>query len=133
MHPFNCLTFNLQRATRRVMRGFEVAAKAAGVTAPQFTTLSLVGGFSEMTVSQIAERMGTDRTTMTRNLAVMAGKGWIAEVETEDRRLSVWRLTEAGEAKLAEVLPVWREFQKGLVDRVGAEGAAGLLAVLAVV
>ena len=129
-HPLNCLTFNLQRATRSLMRGFEAAAKDSGLTTPQFTTLSLIDGFRDMTVTQIAEQMGTDRTTLTRNLAVMARKGWIDEVEAEDARLHVWQLTDSGRATLAAALPIWRHYQAGLVDRIGAQGAQSLLATL---
>ncbi|MFM7333714.1 MAG: MarR family winged helix-turn-helix transcriptional regulator [Tabrizicola sp.] len=129
-HPLNCLTFNLQRASRNLVRSFEEAAKDSGVTAPQFTTLSLIGGFGELTVSQIAERMGTDRTTLTRNLAVMARKGWIVEAGAQDRRLSIWRLSPEGHATLDAALPVWRRFQAGLVDRIGPDAAAALLTTL---
>ena len=129
-HPLNCLTFNLQRASRALVRGLETAAKDSGVTAPQFTTLSLVAGFGEMTVSQLAERMGTDRTTLTRNLAVMARKGWIVEAEADDRRLSVWRLAPEGRATLDAALPVWRKFQAGLVDKIGPDAATDLLTTL---
>ena len=129
-HPLNCLTFNLQRASRTLVRELETAAKDSGVTAPQFTTLSLIAGFGEMTVSQIAERMGTDRTTLTRNLAVMARKGWIVEAEAEDRRLSVWRLAPEGRAALDAALPVWRKFQADLVDRIGPDAATDLLTTL---
>jgi DNA-binding MarR family transcriptional regulator len=129
-HPLNCVTFNLQRATRSVMRGFEAAAKDSGLTAPQFTTLSLISGFGEMTVTQIADRMGTDRTTLTRNLAVMARKGWISEAEAEDQRLRVWRLSDHGQEKLAAALPVWRSFQASLVDKIGPETAGAMLATL---
>jgi DNA-binding MarR family transcriptional regulator len=129
-HPLNCLTFNLQRAGRNLVRGFEDAARQSGVTAPQFTTLSLLGGFGELTVSQIADRMGTDRTTLTRNLAVMSRKGWIAESEAEDRRLTVWRLSPEGRATLETALPIWRRFQGGLVDKIGQDKALALLTTL---
>lgn len=129
-HPLNCLTFNLQRASRGLVRDLEAAAKSSGVTAPQFTTLSLISGFGELTVSQIAERMGTDRTTLTRNLAVMARKGWIVEAEVEDRRMRVWRLAAPGRKTLETALPVWRDFQAGLVEKLGADTATTLLTTL---
>jgi DNA-binding MarR family transcriptional regulator len=130
MHPFNCLTFNLQRATRSLMRGFEAAAKDSGLTAPQFTTLSLMAGFGEVSVTQIAGKLGTDRTTMTRNLEVLARKGWIAEVPSTDGRLHVWTLTAAGKDRLAVALPVWRAFQAGLVERIGEGQVRSILETL---
>ena len=129
-HPANCLTFNLQRTTRRLMRGFEDAAKAAGLTSPQFTTLALISGFGEITITHLAERLGTDRTTMTRNLDLLTRKGWVTEAESEDARLRILKLTKAGEAKLAVALPVWTRFQTGLVDNIGPETAQDLLTIL---
>jgi DNA-binding MarR family transcriptional regulator len=129
-HPANCLTFNLQRTTRRLMRDFELAAKTAGMTAPQFTTLSLIAGFGEITITHLADRLGTDRTTMTRNLDLLARKGWVTEAEAEDARLRILKLTKAGEAKLAAALPVWTAFQNGLVKNIGAETAKDLLTTL---
>jgi DNA-binding MarR family transcriptional regulator len=129
-HPANCLTFNLQRTTRRLMRGFEEAAKTAGLTAPQFTTLSLIEGFGEITITHLAERLGTDRTTMTRNLDLLTRKGWVTEAESEDARLRILKLTKSGAAKLHAALPIWTKFQTGLVDNIGADTAMDLLTTL---
>lgn len=130
MHPLNCLTFNLQRATRSLMRGFEAAAKDSGLTAPQFTTLSLMAGFGQISVTRIAEIMGTDRTTMTRNLDLLARNGWILQVTAEDGRLHLWSLTDVGRERLAIALPVWKAFQGDLVDRIGTADTRTLLATL---
>ncbi len=130
-HPSNCVTFNLQRATRSLMRGFEAATKASGLTAPQFTTLSLIAGHGQVSVTQIAEKTGTDRTTMTRNLDLLARNGWIDGVPSEDGRLHVWTLTDPGRDRLATALPVWRAFQAGLVDQIGDMETRNLLETLA--
>ncbi|MCX7286772.1 MAG: MarR family winged helix-turn-helix transcriptional regulator [Rhodobacterales bacterium] len=129
-HPLNCVTFNLQRATRSLMRGFEMAAKDSGLTVPQFSTLSLLDGFGQISVTGLGEKLGTDRTTMTRNLGVMARKGWIAEVPAKDGRLHVWTLTDAGRERLAVAMPVWRAFQAGLVDKMGEGQVRSILETL---
>lgn len=130
-HPFNCLTFNLQRATRSLMRGFEAAAKESGLTAPQFTTLTIIASHGSASVTQVAERLGADRTTVTRNLEVMARNGWIHEEAAEDGRLHVWTLSPDGRAKLDAAMPVWAAYQSGLVDKIGAEGVRTILTTLA--
>lgn len=129
-HPFNCVTFNLQRATRSLIRAFEAAARDSGLTAPQFSTLSLLEGFGQVSVTGLAEKLGTDRTTLTRNLDVLARKGWIAEVPAEDGRLHVWTLTDAGKHRLAMALPVWQAFQAGLVERIGEGQVRSILETL---
>jgi DNA-binding MarR family transcriptional regulator len=129
-HPANCLTFNLQRTTRRLMRGFEDAAKTAGLTVPQFTTLSMIAGFGEITITHLSERLGTDRTTMTRNLDLLARKGWVTQADSEDARLRILKLTKAGQAKLDTAMPIWTAFQTGLVENIGADTAQDLLTTL---
>jgi DNA-binding MarR family transcriptional regulator len=131
-HPTACLTHGLMRAARSLSRGFEAAAVAHGMSAGQFTALAMFSGHGSMTVSQIAAAVAVDRTTMTRNLAVMAAKGWIAEADAEDRRERAWALTEAGRKALNEVMPIWQDWQAKLVAKLGAEGAGGLLGTLKV-
>lgn len=129
-HPAVCLTHALMRSARSLSRGFEAAAADHGMSASQFTALAMLSGHGAMTVSQIATAVAVDRTTMTRNLAVLAAKGWIAEAKASDRRERAWSLTEAGSAALNAVMPVWQAWQAGLVARLEAEGAAGLLTTL---
>ena len=126
-HPINCLTFNAQRAARSLVRGIEAAMKDAGLSAPQFTTLTLLSGFGSQSVTQLAERLGTERTTVTRNLLVMTRKGWIAPVQATDQRLHIYALTDAGRAQLARALPAWSGFQQSLVTRLGKDKAEAML------
>jgi DNA-binding MarR family transcriptional regulator len=128
--PFNCLTFNLQRATRSLMRQFELAARDSGLTAPQFTTLSLISGHGQMSITQLAEKLGTDRTTLTRNLELLAKNGWIAPVGAKDARLHLWSLTDTGKQTLSTALPIWQAFQADLVARIGADTATATLTAL---
>lgn len=129
-NPSACLTHGLMRAARTLARGFEAEAQALGLTAPQFTALARLSGLGPMTVSQIAATVDADRTTMTRNLAVMAQKGWIAEASAEDRRERIWVLTDAGRAVLSQAMPIWQAWQARLVDRLGPEGATTLMTTL---
>jgi DNA-binding MarR family transcriptional regulator len=129
-HPAACLTHGLMRAARTLARGFEAEATKLGLSAPQFTALARLAGMGPMTVSQIAAAVMADRTTMTRNLAVMAQKGWIAESEGEDRREHVWSLTGQGRSVLTEAMPIWAAWQASLVARLGPEEADALLVTL---
>lgn len=125
-----CLTFNFQRSARSLARGFEAAVKHLGLTAPQFTSLSLLAGYGELTVSQIAEKIGTDRTTLTRNLELMRAKGWIAPAASEDLRLRAWGITPEGRVLLEAAMPAWREWQAHLVKTIGPDTARSLLAAM---
>jgi DNA-binding MarR family transcriptional regulator len=129
-HPSACLTHGLMRAARTAARGLEAEAASIGVSAPQFTALARLAGMGPMAVGQIAAVVDADRTTMTRNLAVMARKGWIAEEHVEDRRERVWALTDNGREILARAMPLWQAWQARLVDRLGPEAATLLMTTL---
>ncbi len=129
-HPLNCVTFNVQRAARVLVRRFEQAIHESGLTAPQFATLAMLNARSEMSVSDVAAGLGADRTTLTRNLDRMAGLGWIEPAPSKDLRLHVFRLTDEGRARLARAMPGWHAFQAGLVERLGEKGAEALIGTL---
>ncbi|MCU0827218.1 MAG: MarR family winged helix-turn-helix transcriptional regulator [Tabrizicola sp.] len=128
--PATCLTHGLMRTARAVARGFEAEAASLGVTAPQFTVLARLSFMGPMTVTQIAAVVDTDRTTMSRNLAVMAERGWITQARADDRRERVWQLADDGRSTLAAVMPVWQAWQARLVERLGPETAEHLLTTL---
>jgi DNA-binding MarR family transcriptional regulator len=130
--PVWCLTHRMTRAARVLTRGFEAAAEAQGLamTAPQFTTLARLSGHGAMAVGELAGHLATDRTTLTRNLAVLQARGWIVPADADDRRQHRWELTEAGRKALNDVMPVWRKWQATLVDRLGTGTAADLIEAL---
>lgn len=123
MHPLNCLTFNFLKTARKLGRGFEERVKATGLTSPQFSTLSMLSGYGAQTVSQLAERLGTDRTTLTRNLDLLFAKGWITRVETEDQRQHAVELSDPGRERLNAAMPAWAEYQAELVALLGEDFA----------
>jgi DNA-binding MarR family transcriptional regulator len=123
MHPLNCLTFNFLKTARKLGRGFEERVKAMGLTSPQFSTLSMLSGYGAQTVSQLAERLGTDRTTLTRNLDLLLAKGWITRVETEDQRQHSVELSVPGRERLNAAMPAWAEYQAELVALLGEDFA----------
>lgn len=129
-HPLNCLTFNLTRAARALTRGFEEAARATGLTSSQFATLALLDGMGELSVGTVAEHLGSDRTTMTRNLDILTRNGLIAPVEGPDRRTRVVTLTPEGRERLGQAMPIWAEWQRRQVERLGEPSARKLLDVL---
>ena len=130
-HPLNCLTFNFQRTSRSLVRGFEAAISHTGLTAPQFTTLGLLSGFGALPVSQLADKLGTDRTTVSRNMDLMAAKGWVEVVDLPDQRIRAYALTEDGRARVNAALPAWTAYQAKLVAILGPTFSQDLLQAMA--
>jgi DNA-binding MarR family transcriptional regulator len=72
-------------------------------------------------VTRLAERLALDRTTLTRNLKVLAEQGMISIAAGEDRRERVVELTGEGQAAIDRATPVWQAAQAALVEKFGEE------------
>ena len=120
-HPLNCLTFATQRAARSLARALEAVLRPVGLTSPQFTTLSLMSPTKPEGVAALASRLGTERTTMTRNLHLMARKGWVAATAAG------YQLTPAGQAILAQALPLWKAHQARMLRQLGEDFSQTLI------
>lgn len=119
-HPLNCLTFAMQRASRGLVRRFEAELRVLGLSAPQFTTLSLLAAEASG-VGALARKLGTDRTTMTRNLQVFARHGWASQ------GVDGYSLSAEGDALLARAMPIWQRHQTQMLRLLGEDFARTLI------
>ncbi len=125
--PQNCLTFNLQRAARSAGRHLEAALKPVGLTAQQFTAMAQLAGHGSVETSRLAERMGADRTTVTRNIQVLRERGIVELSETADKRVVALRLSDTGKQLYEEALPRWQAAQNASIARLGDGNLADFL------
>ena len=83
----NCLCLNLRRGARRLTQAYDRALRPSGLKITQFQLLAAVGKFVRTPLNPLADFMGMDRTTLTRNLAVLDRDGHVrVEPGEEDRR-----------------------------------------------
>ncbi len=128
--PANCLCFNLRKATRALTQTYDAALKPAAITAPQFTLLTGLAKNGPVSLSDLAARLGMDRTTLTRNLKPLQRDGLVGSAEGDDRRVRLLALTAAGRARLKDAEPLWRAVQSQVTDTFGHEPTGMLLAAL---
>lgn len=124
----SCLGVRIARTHRLVIRIFEQALRPLGVTLPQLELLSmltLMGG--PVKPSDLAESTAVERSTMSRNLAVLTEKGWIAttDVSPTGRSMAV-SITEDGSRLLAQARPAWESAQRQVASAMG-NGAPGTI------
>jgi len=118
---WHCTCFNVRRASRAVTQFYDDIMAPSGIKATQFTMLGAVALMGPASVTRLAEHLALDRTTLTRNLKVLASQGLIAISAGEDRRERVVSLTEDGQAAIERATPVWHEAQDALTARFGEE------------
>jgi len=91
-----------------------------GLTLTQYSLLSNLRRQKTLpTVHELAEIMGMDRTTVTRNLKPLMERGLLAFSPGADRRSKCVSLTLAGQKTWELAKPLWQEAQAEIQARLG--------------
>jgi DNA-binding MarR family transcriptional regulator len=116
---YHCLA--ARRAAREITRDFEVKLRPYGLRTTQFSILAALALMGPAPVSDLAEVLGLERTTLTRSGNVLVRNGWVEPATSTDARERPLQLTDAGRQKLEAAFPAWQEGQE-LVGRKIARG-----------
>jgi DNA-binding MarR family transcriptional regulator len=128
-----CVCLGVQRAARGVARRYDEALKPLGLTSGQFSILSSLLRDSSESIGALAELLGQERTTLTRNLRPLEAAGWIdAQPDAKDARVRRVRLTDKGRELVCAAIPIWRAAQRDSNARLGEAGWATLRPLLGV-
>lgn len=112
-----CPGYNLGKAYKAVTRTFEQEFRSSNLTSAQFALLVNIGRSEPATGSDVAARLGSDLSTISRTIALVVERGLVCEERGSDRRVRMYRLTDEGRAALAEAIPKWRRAtQKALSE-----------------
>jgi len=103
-----CACAALRRATRAVTQHYERHFRGTGLRATQFTVLATLAQTGPLSISELSEILGLERTTLSRNLRLIENKGWVSAIAHGDQRVRRMALTPKGRKKAAIALPVWR-------------------------
>ena len=114
-----CVCSNLRRATRTVTKLYDESLKSTGLKITQFNLLSSLMALGSATLTELAEDMVVDRTTLTRNLEILEARGLVVTEEGEDRRERQLRLTAEGIAAVSAAYPLWQAAQARAMDMAG--------------
>jgi DNA-binding MarR family transcriptional regulator len=126
-----CTCLLLRQATRRVSRLYDDRLRPAGLRTTQFSLLATLRHGEGVALGELAERMSMDRTTLTRNLKPLVQAGLVApRPDPDDLRRTRLGLTDAGREALRAAVPLWRDAQRALRERLGADTVAALHSVV---
>jgi DNA-binding MarR family transcriptional regulator len=125
-----CTAARLRRASRALSKFYDEVLEPSGLRGTQFSLLVALSLTGPAPLLRVADELGLDRTTMTRNLAPLERDGLVASVPGNDRRVRLIQLTDAGRRALAKALPLWEKAQRRVVDTLGERRWRELLAAL---
>jgi DNA-binding MarR family transcriptional regulator len=124
-----CLCLASRRAARTITRAFDRHLRPHGLRVTQFTILVLLLRRRPSTIGDIADFLGLERTTLSRNLALIEAQGWVAIAPGEDARARIVSVTRKGRAAVAAALPSWRAAQDAATEAIGPSGVEALRAL----
>jgi DNA-binding MarR family transcriptional regulator len=122
-----CVCFNLRRATRAVTQLYDDALRPSGLRVTQFSLLVILHSGGPISISELAQQSGTDRTTLTRNAALLQSEGFVKIDTGADARVRLVSLTSAGARAVEDAYPRWAVVQEALSRQVGADVLGRLL------
>lgn len=121
-----CLCLASRRAARAITRRFDHALREHGVRATQFTLLAALSLAGPLSIGDLADLLAADRTTVSRNLALVEKRELVTIRPGEDARVRIASITGSGHALLADALPAWQKVQAELSKSLGADAVHGL-------
>ncbi len=115
----SCMGMRVRRAARAVGNFYDLHLKSVGLKGTQFTLLNAIFLNPSITITQLADLLLLNRTTLNRNLKPLERQGLIRISPGEDHRTRILQLTREGRSILQQALPLWLEAQSGVVETLG--------------
>lgn len=125
-----CLAVRVLRAGRVLTRLYDEALRPTGLTITQFTLLNAIENRQPGSISQLAEILDIDRTTLSRNLSLLEKAGLVHLGQAGERRRRELLLTSRGLDRLRAAYPRWQVVQDRLEALFGESELDDLKAAL---
>jgi len=104
------------------------------IAAEQFATLKIISEDNEVTQTQLAERLGKNKTTVGRSINSLIKKGMLDKRdEKSDKRANNISLTQKGEDTLNAAIPIAKNFNESVKNKFTKEDIETFFKVLDII
>jgi DNA-binding MarR family transcriptional regulator len=128
--PQGCTNFQLRQLMRRVSQHYDAEMAATGLKTTQYSLLSHVLKLGPLRPGDLAQAMGMDPSTLTRNLKPLIAAGWVQLSPGDDGRSRTVTITPQGRDKRIEAQRRWKVAQQRLNDLLGVPRVLALHALI---
>ena len=115
----NCACMNLRRTARLIGQFYDQHLQPRGLRNTQFSLLVMLRTLQPLSITDLANNLGMDRSTLTRNVKVLQKDGLIEERKSKDARVRLLALTDKGSAVIDQNIPYWQQAQASFLERFG--------------
>ena len=116
----SCLCTNLRRISRAVTSIYNSHLKKANLKATQFTMLVAIALKNESNLTELADLLFIDSTTLSRSLERLEKRELISLEIADDRRNRIVKLTEVGKQTILSAIPYWENAQNEVKEIIGS-------------
>jgi DNA-binding MarR family transcriptional regulator len=126
-----CVCSQVRRLARKLSSLYDTVLSPQELTITQYSLLANIELAGQLSHTALAEKVGMERTTLTRNLRPLTRAKWVTAAHGKDRRQHLLQLTAAGRRKLVRSLPLWEEAQRQFLSQIGSESLQEFRALVA--
>lgn len=118
--PCHCTT--LRYAAQTLTEIYDRVLAPSGLKVTQYVLLqTLLQGEGERSITDLAQALGNDRSTIGRNVHILARDGLVSLRRGRDRREHTVHLTQKGRETVALAMPLWQKSQMALEEALGED------------
>lgn len=127
------LPYQLSVAANRISdRLARIYSDRFDLTIPEWRVMAVLGRFPGLSAGEVAERSAMDKVRVSRAVARLLDAGRLERrTAADDRRRTELRLSEAGHAIYAEIVPLAQAFERDVMDDLTAGELAAMRSALA--
>jgi DNA-binding MarR family transcriptional regulator len=118
--PCHCTT--LRYAAQTLTEVYDRVLAPSGLKVTQYMLLeSILQDEAEQSITDLAQQLGSDRSTIGRNLRILARDGLVSMSRGSDRREHTVHVTEQGREAVSLAHPLWQKAQTAVADTLGQD------------
>ena len=121
-----CACLQMRKAARVVTQLYDEALRPIGLRSTQLPILVTLAAHGALSLTDLADRLVLDRTTLIRNLRPLQRRGLIEVGREDGKRTHGAALTAAGREAAAAAVPLWARAQIRVTDELGSRESLGL-------
>ena len=124
MEPMGCVGARMRRTSRALTAAYNDAFREAGIRSTQWPILAALRVAGSMTLGDLADAIGTDPSTISRNIRPLVRDGLVDLAEDDDGRKRHARLTPNGVATYNRAYRMWKRVQDEALRLLGDDWPA---------
>jgi len=124
--PYLCHASAARKHARRLSRLYDRWLAPAELSASQLAILALLDAHGRLKITELAERLSMERTSLVRVLNPLQTAGWVIAERPDSGRSFDFKLSGRGHRKLTQALPLWKSAQAAFEREIGRDRAVRL-------